>query len=108
MKNWPFIAAILGGVLLLIPSRPPGPRPDVPVDAVLEKALAEDRSDKIATLRDIGERMKNSSAEERVKEWARLQQASYDRIYSPVADVAAAALHNNTSKDLADLWERQK
>lgn len=110
MKNWFFVTAFIGGVLLLLPtvSKPPGPRPDVPVDAVLEKALSEDRSDKISTLRDISEKLKNGTAEERVSEWAKQQKAAYDRIWSPVADVVAAALHNGTGKDLADLWEKQR
>lgn len=107
MKNWFFVTAFLGGVLLLVPLKP-APRPDVPADAVLEKALAEDRSDKIATLRDISEKLKNGTAEERVTEWARQQKAAYDRIWSPVADTVAAALHNGTGKDLADLWEKQR
>jgi len=109
MKNWFLVTAFLGGAILLAPTgSKPKPRPDVPVDAVLEKALSEDRSDKIATLRDISERMKSGTAEERVTEWAKQQRAAYDRIWSPVADVVAAALHNGTGKDLADLWEKQR
>lgn len=108
MKNWFLVAGFLGGVLLLIPSGGTKPRPDVSADAVLETALAEDRKDKISTLRDISERMKNGTAEERVTEWAKQQKAAYDRIWSPVADTVAAALHNGTGKDLADLWEKQR
>ena len=104
MKYLPAFLMMVGGALLLIPhSTDKGPE----VRGLLTDAYQADRQAKIDTLKFIDQTMKDKTAEERVREWARKQESDFDRIFSPVADVAAAALHNNTQGDLAREWEKQ-
>ena len=104
MKYLPAILMMVGGALLLIPHSTDN-TPEV--RGLLTDAYQADRQAKIDTLKLIDQTMRDKTAEERVKEWAKRQESDFDRIFSPVADVAAAALHNNTQGDLAKEWEKQ-
>lgn len=107
MRQGAVIACVLmlvGGAMITFGGRQGPPPPDV--SSLLSKALTETKEAKLALLKDLHTNKASASAEEKARYFAEKDMADFDRIWSPIADAVAGAIHNNNCGQLAEEWSR--
>lgn len=98
------IAMMVGGALLTIGGGEDHHSPDV--RNALTAALQQTKEAKINLLKRLKSEKGSTPVKDQAEFWAKEDMADYDRIWSPIADVVAGAIHNGTCEDLAKEWSR--
>lgn len=96
---------IVGGAMITFGGGRHVPTPP-DVSSLLSKALAETKEAKLSLLKDLQNNKASATAEEKAKYFAEKDMADFDRIWSPIADAVAGAIHNNNCGELAEEWSR--
>ena len=104
LLKWSPVFLLVGGLLLLRPSIPPGPSP-TPIGDALGAAYAADRITQVAVLRELAAQPFDGATDDGRKsagDWFNAQRFRNRPVdFTPYTDAVAEAIAANTEADLA-------